>query len=96
VYKAIWLTGCVAGLVGQGGYAARLNGLSITDHRSTSLERLLTRVPVLRVLGLPMGPYVKMVGLTFRTTIPDYYLPCRNSTAGFRSCQSLLSRRVAE
>jgi len=82
--------------VGQGGYAARLNRVSIADDHNASLERLLTQVPVPRVLGLPMGSYVKTAGLTFRTTIPDYYLPCCNSTAIFRPYQWLLSHRVAQ
>ena len=82
--------------MGQGGYAARLNGVSIADDHNASLERLLTQVPVPRVPGMPMGPYVKIAGLTFRTTIPDYYLPCCNSTAISRPYQWLLSHRVAQ
>jgi len=84
------------GLAIQGGYAERRTEVRIADDRNTGLERLLTQVPVPRVLGLPMGSYVKTAGLTFRTTIPDYYLPCCNSTAIFRPYQWLLSHRVAQ
>ena len=69
VFKVIWLTGCVVGLVIQGVHAARLDRVRIPDERNTGLERLLTQVLVLGVLVFPVI-YVGTPWLDFANYLP--------------------------